>query len=276
MDMPLSAIQVEASPLVKDADMGGGGVAGLGGTAAPNLVHIVAVAAAAQTPRAAGPLLTRLSGAALGCMLAATILGLVVLSQYTTAVTTRSASLLICSEDTGSSDCTTAYFEHGWCRPGQTMVNTYSGGAIGVSAPDGGTWSSTSITSSTPSTDEYGCGAELDTGVTCEELPCPENYVNPDTLLIEGVLTAAMFCLAVGMMAAFPGACNCCEAGQGCSGHTAGRIATFATALAASAFAVVAGGGVGYAMHQGEAEPIPPALLAILVSTFPLAAFGER
>jgi hypothetical protein len=77
----------------------------------------------------------------------------------------------------------------------------------------------------------------------------------------------------MGMMAAFPGACACCEAGHGCSGHTAFRIFTFVTALVVCAFTLLVAT-TWYTVHQAGAEVMPPQLVAFLAVIFPLGSFG--
>ncbi len=107
-----------------------------------------------------------------------------------------------------------------------------------------------------------------------EELPCPEDYVDPNALLAEGIVLAVLIASAVCAMATFPGACTCCVLGDGCSGRTTARIVAYVLSLSAIGLTVVIGLALGVTMHQGDLDPIPPGVFAVGVNSCPLVAFG--
>lgn len=107
-----------------------------------------------------------------------------------------------------------------------------------------------------------------------EELPCPEGYVDPDVLIVEGVVMALLIIGAMFTMAAFPGACTCCVLGDGCSGRTTVRIVTYVVSLIFIVAAVLIGLSTGILMHQSELEPVQPGVFALALISVPLAAFG--
>ena len=330
---------------------------------APNAVSVVAVV----NVHSRGPLITRQSGAALGLMLVAQILGLVVTNHYTRAFSTPGQSVLVCSETTGA--CTNHYFDKGWCQPGTVvyrgggayggypmpvevgigMEADSSGGSSGAQAqasscgpyalgqacitdtnlaqcqrcverygnadrlvvmescplqfscdtsapppPTSAMGAPTEVTSvdaeepqadvavsklaAPPSggwSDQSGCPDDEDsTYGTCEELPCPEGYYNPDAVMAQGIVIALLFVAAVGLMAAFPGACTCCQPGEGCSGSTTARIVTYSASLVCTALTAFIGLSLGMMMHHGGVGDMPPGVFAVMVVWCPLAAFG--
>jgi hypothetical protein len=217
------------------------------------LVNPVTVVARLDTQREhRGMLVTRLSAASLGLMLLSSIVALVALSQFTTATTTRPATVSVCSE-TRSGRCTNHRFAAGWCSPGDITL----AGRRRVQDSGG-----ENTAGAEPAVVSIGFPSS---SVSNEELPCPDGFLNPDVLAVEGLAIALLWVLAMGTMAAFPGCCSCDPAtGRGCTGKTALRLLSFVLSWVVCAISLLVGGVVTPYLYvedrQVRTRPLSPLL----------------
>ena len=235
-----------------------------------------------------GAMLTRLSCTSLALMLASSTAALVMLHQYTKALSTPGTTMLICPEthiETAyqyMDGCAEHSFNKGWCTPGDITAGGYY--AYGRRTQDVETDPSTSTSTTTTYPDGSTTSSEpqpggISVGVMpahAGTLPCPEGYISRDTLVAEGVAVALLWLVALGLMTVFPGVCSCCadQTTDGCNSITAMRLVSFIASYVVCGLALLISVAIAPYMYVGEIETMSAKMFACLVVLLPLGSFG--